>query len=96
MYVAALSMDLHLGDAHSLKEKRAVVRPILEGCRRRFLVSAAETDDHDRWQRAQLGFAVVAASAGQVTDTLDRVERFVWSFPEVEVLAAARHWLEPS
>lgn len=94
MYVLALSVDLHLADVHSLKEKRAVVRPILEGSRRRFRVSAAETDSHDRWQRAELGFAVVAASASQAGQTLEAVERFVWSFPEVEVLAVDRHWLE--
>jgi uncharacterized protein YlxP (DUF503 family) len=29
-----------------------------------------------------------------VVDVLDRVERFVWSFPEVEVVTAERRWLE--
>jgi uncharacterized protein len=53
-------------------------------------VAAAEVDRHDKWQRAALGFAAVAGDGGHVAEVLDRVERFVWSFPEVEVLEAAR------
>lgn len=94
LHVAALSVDLHFSQVHSLKEKRAVIRPILDGCRQRFAVAAAETDHHDRWQRAALGFATVAGSPGHAGAVLDAVERFVWSFPEVEVLAMSRHWLD--
>jgi uncharacterized protein YlxP (DUF503 family) len=75
--------------SHSLKEKRAVVRPIVDGARRRYAVAAAEVGFQDKWQRAELGFAAVAGDARHVTDVLDEVERFVWSFPEVEVVEAA-------
>jgi uncharacterized protein YlxP (DUF503 family) len=80
--------------AHSLKEKRAVIKPIVEGAKRRFGVAAAEVAHQDSWQRADLGVAAVAANAGHVEEVLDEVERFVWSHPEVEVLAAHRSWAE--
>ncbi|HLI01092.1 MAG TPA: DUF503 domain-containing protein [Acidimicrobiales bacterium] len=95
MHVASLMVELHLPDSHSLKDKRAIVRPILDGGRRRFLVAAAEVDHQDRWQRAALGFAAVAESAGHVGEVLDSVERWVWSFPEVEVIDCRRAWLDP-
>ncbi|HET9691386.1 MAG TPA: DUF503 domain-containing protein [Acidimicrobiales bacterium] len=94
MHVAALTVQLHLPDPHSLKEKRAVVRPILEGCRRRFEVAAAEVDWQDLWQRAAIGVAVVSGSSAHASEVLDAVERFIWSFPEVEVTDTARDWLE--
>lgn len=94
MYVAALHVDLHLPAIRSLKQKRAVIRPILDGARHRFSVAAAEVDAHDRWQRAGLAFTVVGASAGHVREVLDAVERFVWSFPEVEVLEVELRWLD--
>lgn len=94
MHAAAVCFDLHLPQAHSLKEKRAIIRPILEGCRRRYQVAAAEVDHQDTWQRAGLGVSAVSGSAGQLAEVLDSVERFVWSFPEVEVIAAERRWLE--
>lgn len=65
-----------------------MVKPIIEGARRRFQVSAAEVAHQDKWQRAALGFAVVGPDAGHVEEVLAAVERFVWSFPESEVLAA--------
>lgn len=94
MVVVALEFDLHLPACHSLKEKRAVVRPILDGARNRFAVASAEVGEQDRWQRARLGFAVVGGSPGHVGEVADSVERFVWSFPEVEVLEVDRRWLD--
>jgi len=94
LHVLALEVDLHLPQVRSLKEKRAVVRPIIEGCRHRYSVAAAEVDHQDRWQRAGIGIAAVASSAGHVEEVADAVERFVWSFPEVEVISVTRHWLE--
>lgn len=43
MYVGTLSFDLLLGDVHSLKEKRSVIRPIVAELQRKYAVSAAET-----------------------------------------------------
>jgi uncharacterized protein len=94
VHAAAVHFDLRLPDAHSLKDKRAIIRPILEGCRRRYQVAAAEVDHQDAWQRAGLGVSAVSATAGHVTEVLDQVERFVWSFPEIEVIGAEWRWLE--
>lgn len=93
-HVIALVVDLRLPAAHSLKDKRAVVRTVLDGARRRYQVAAAETGEQDKWQRAELAFTTTAGSRRHVAEVVDSVERFVWSFPEVEVLAAGRHWLE--
>lgn len=90
----ALTVDLRLPACHSLKDKRSVVRTIVDGARRRYQVAAAEIDHLDRWQRAELGFSVVSGTAGHATEIVDDVERFVWSFPEIEVVACDRHWLE--
>ena len=92
--VGALEFRLHLPDVHSLKEKRAVVRPIVDGARHRFAVSAAEVDLQDKWQRADLGFAAVAGTEAHVRDVLEAVERFVWSFPEIEVVDSSLRWME--
>jgi hypothetical protein len=94
VHVAALRVEVHLPVAHSLKEKRATIRPVLEGCRHRFSVAAAEVDHQDRWQRATIGVAAVSGSVGHASEVLDAVERFIWSFPELEVTSCRRHWLE--
>jgi uncharacterized protein YlxP (DUF503 family) len=94
MYVVAMEVDLRIVDAHSLKDKRRVVKSVVEGARHRFGISAAEVGAQDSWQRSRLGFAVVASSAKQADEVLDDVERFVWAQPGLEVLSAERVWLE--
>jgi uncharacterized protein YlxP (DUF503 family) len=93
-HVLAITIDLHLADSHSLKDKRAVVKTLLDGSRRRFGVAAAETGHLDLHQRAELSMVAVSSTATHTTEVIDEVERFVWSFPEVEVLDSERSWLE--
>jgi uncharacterized protein YlxP (DUF503 family) len=93
VHAAVLAIDLHLPQPRSLKAKRAVVKPVVEGCRRRFGVSVAEVGHQDRWQRAEIGVAAVASSHTQLVELLDAVERFVWSFPELDVISCERTWL---
>ena len=90
MWIGWLAFDILLGDVHSLKEKRSVVRPIVAELHRRFSVSAAETGGLDLHRRAGLGVAVVAADRAHVVDVLDAAERLVAGRPEIELLSARR------
>lgn len=94
MFASVLVVDLHVPLASSLKDKRAAISPILDGARRRQRVAASEVGSQDLRQRAELAFATVAPTESQAREVLDAVERFVWSFPEVEVLEARRGWLD--
>lgn len=95
MHVGALEMTLHLPASSSLKDKRAIVRHILDTARHRFNVSASEVDHQDLWQLAGLGFTYVASSPSRVSEVLDHVERFVWAQPDLSVAASTRSWLDP-
>jgi uncharacterized protein YlxP (DUF503 family) len=88
VWVGSLSLDLLLGDVHSLKEKRSVVRPIVSELQRKYGVSAAEAGHLDLHRRALVGVAVVAAGAQHCIEVLDACERLVASHPEVDVLSA--------
>ena len=94
LHACTLTVDLRIPASHSLKEKRSVVRRLVDGARSRFEVAAAEVGYQDQWQRCELGFAAVLGTPGLVESVLDAVERFVWSEPEVEVVTCERAWLE--
>jgi len=94
VFACVLVFDLRLPLADSLKAKRAVITPILEGARRRHRVAASETGLQDEWRRSELAFATVASSETQAREVLDAVDRFVWSFPEVEVVESWRRWVD--
>jgi uncharacterized protein YlxP (DUF503 family) len=92
--VGTLTVDLLLGDVHSLKEKRSLVRPIVAELRRRFDVSAAETGSMDLHRRAELAVAVVASTHAHAVEVLDGCERLLAARPEVEILAVRRRVLD--
>lgn len=94
MHVLAVAIDLHLPACRSLKAKRAVLRPLLDGVRARYPVAIAETAWQDTWQRSQVAVAAVSSSAKVAQEIVDDVERFVWSLPDLEVTDVRRHWLE--
>jgi len=89
VYVAALTLDVLLGDVHSLKGKRGVVRPLVAELRRRYPgVAVAETGHLDLHRRAEIGVAVVSATAINAMSVLDECERLVARHPEIELLSA--------
>lgn len=90
MWIGWLQFDVLLGDVHSLKEKRSLVRPIVAELQRRFQVSAAETESLDLHRRAGIGLSVVAADRAHVVEVLDAAERLVAARPEIELLSARR------
>lgn len=94
MHVVALEVELRIPGSRSLKDRRQVVRSLLDGARQRFGVSAAEVGGQDTWQRATLGFAVVSAEARVAEEVVDAIDRFLWARPEVEIVRADARWLD--
>ena len=90
MWIGWIEFDLLLGDVHSLKAKRSVVRPIVAEVRKKFQVSVAEVGHLELHRRSAIGVAVAAADRAHVVDVLDHVERLVAGRPEIELLSARR------
>ena len=92
VHVAVALVELHIPQARSLKEKRGVVRPIVEGLRHRFQLSVAEVAYQDKWQRAQIGFAVVSETHAHAEEVVGAVERWIWSRADIEVSTFRVDW----
>jgi uncharacterized protein YlxP (DUF503 family) len=90
VFTGSLTADLLLGDVHSLKEKRSLVRPVVAELRRRYAVAAAEVGDTDLHRRVQVGVATVAGDAAQVGEVLDACERMLAERPELTLLSVHR------
>lgn len=88
MFVGTLVVDVLLGDVHSRKEKRSVIRPVLAELRR-LEVSVAEVGHHDLYRRTEIGVGVVGADTGHLRRVLERAEQLVAGRPEIEVLSAS-------
>jgi uncharacterized protein len=86
MFVALQRFDLRIRDSHSLKQKRHVVKALTAALRQRFNVSVAEVDHQDLWQRASIAIAVAGAQEYHLRKVVGEIERFVDTWPAVEVL----------
>jgi uncharacterized protein YlxP (DUF503 family) len=94
MVVGVIIADLLLGEVHSLKQKRSVVRPIVAELRRRYEVSAAETGDQELYRRAEISVALVASDHAHAVEVLANCERLLAGRAEVDLLSTRTRVLD--
>lgn len=75
MIVGVCSIEILIPESRSLKDKRKVVRSVIDRARHRHNVSAAEVEHQDLWQRAGIAFAAVSSSRKQLDSTFEAIVR---------------------
>ena len=82
MHVAAALLTIHIPASQSLKDRRRVLRSLLERTRNRFPVAAAEVGGQDTWQYAEIGLSAVSSSANHARQVIDEAVRFVEEYSQ--------------
>jgi uncharacterized protein YlxP (DUF503 family) len=77
LVVGTAVVSLYVQDAQSLKDKRRVVKSLIDRVRHRFNASVAEVDDQDLWQSARLAIAVVGSDSSSVARQLQSITEFI-------------------
>jgi len=85
LVVGLCTLEIIIPEANSLKEKRSVLKSMLEGMRSRFNVSASEVEHMDLWRRATVGVACVSNSGTFADQVLAKVVDWVEANPRVNV-----------
>jgi len=84
MPVGLLTLELHIPDAQSLKDKRQVLRSLKDRLRRDFNVAVAEMEHHDSWQRSVVGIVTISNEEKHLREVLQKVldeaDRILGSF----------------
>lgn len=75
MPIAFLTLELRIEGAHSLKDKRQVLRSVKDRLRNSFNISIAELEVTDLWQRATLGVVSISSSRDYLEGLMRNVER---------------------
>jgi len=73
MVVGVCTLELEIPGSHSLKDKRHVVKSLIQRVRQSFNVSIAEVDSLDAWQHATIGIVCVSSDANYARGLLDKV-----------------------
>lgn len=75
MPIASMTIELRIEHAHSLKDRRQVVRSLKEKLAHGFNISIAEMDKAVVWQSATIGIAAVSASREYLQGQMQQVEQ---------------------
>ncbi len=86
MVVGTGLVDLLIPESGSLKEKRSVLKRIVQRTQNEFNVSIAEVGDNDLWRRARVGFSVVGNDKPYINAKMDHILRFIDRLGLAEVL----------
>lgn len=95
MFVGALLVDLYMPDSVSLKDKRQVIRRIIDRTRHRFNASAAEVGDLESVKRGSIAVTCVSNSEYQVKEMLAEIERAVVSWGAGAEASCRRYVFSP-
>jgi len=85
MHIGTLTIVLRMHDTQSLKDKRQIIKSLIETTRQKFNISIAEVDDLDKWRQATIGVACVANDSAYVNRILDKVVDTLESNPAIDV-----------
>lgn len=85
MVIGLLVLDFHIPAAHSLKEKRRVLKSIIERVKARYNVSVAEVDKQDVWQAATVGIVMISNDKAVIDRTFSGILRLAESQGEALV-----------
>ena len=93
MVVGLLRLEVHVPNAHTLKEKRSVLNSLKDQLRGRFNISVAEVDANETWQRATVGISTLGNSRAYAEGLLREVKAWVRATRLVELIAVEEDYL---
>jgi hypothetical protein len=86
MVVGVCHIVIIFHDNHSIKDKRRLLKSLIEKTRDRFNVSVAEVGSNDLWQKAEVALAAVGNDAAFVNSSLDRALDYIESLHAGEIM----------
>ncbi|TVP74245.1 MAG: DUF503 domain-containing protein [Gemmatimonadales bacterium] len=89
-HVVVLTFQLSIPGCRSLKEKRGVLRSVVDRLRSRYPVSVAETGSQDVHDRGEVTVAFVTSDARRGDSIASRVDTFLEETPRVLILGTRR------
>jgi len=73
MPIGLLTLEIHIPDAQSLKDKRQVLRSLKDRLRARFNVAVAELEHQETWQRSRVGVVTISENGKHLEESLQAI-----------------------
>lgn len=86
MIIGTCTVTLKADWVSSLKDKRMIVKSLIDKTRRKFNISVAEVDDQDVHKIVVIGFACVTNEVRHANSIIDNVLDFIENNTEAEIV----------
>jgi uncharacterized protein YlxP (DUF503 family) len=86
MVVGVSRIEIFFPEAHSLKDKRQMIKKIVEKTRAKFNVSMVEIADNNLWQKGCVGFAVMGIHKDHVQVAIENIQKYIESLYAGEII----------
>jgi uncharacterized protein len=73
MPIGLLTLEIHIADAQSLKDKRQVLRSLKDRLRAHYNVAVAELEHQELWQRARVGVVGISGDGKHLEESMQAV-----------------------
>lgn len=86
MFVCVIRIKIHLYSPQSLKEKRSIIKSLIQKTKHKFSLAIAEVADQDLWQSAVLGIALVGNKKSFLEREMEQILRFLEQGGDLEIV----------
>ncbi len=93
MFIISCEIKLHIPMAHSLKDKRRIIKSIMEKSKNKFNIAIAEVGENDLWQSSVIAFVSVSNDKKHLDSLVKRVINFIEGYSEIQLIEFREDWL---
>ena len=86
MKILIMKFTLRASWSHSLKEKRMVVKSIIQKLKNKFNISVSEVANQDIHQTIVIGIAGICATSSQSDSTMENILNFIECNTDAEII----------
>lgn len=86
MHVLIMEITLRASWVNSLKEKRMIVKSLIQKLKNKFNISVAEIGEQDVHKTIVIGIAAICGSSAQADSTMEHIITFVESNTDAEII----------
>lgn len=93
IFTLQVLVHCHIPYAQSLKQKRRVLKSLIERMKNRLNASVAEVSHHDDWQRAVIGLSLISNDRQYLSRQLSLIEQLLLQHADIEIIRIEHAWL---
>ncbi|MEJ6952560.1 DUF503 domain-containing protein [Natronospora cellulosivora (SeqCode)] len=86
MKIASLRLELYIPGAESLKDKRSVIKSLIQKCSNKYNISISEVGELDTWRRSVIAVAMISNDYSLIEKSFQKIINYIDTIYEIELM----------